>query len=144
MEDKYKGISQTVVGHWLWNSAINDPIILDIKNISIKDETDINDVYSAALLCIKKFRFDDVLTIVEALVKDDQITDPILKAKIILLASRFNFYHNFRTKALEMVLKFEDVWNELGMVFYLFLLGREKPTYLYNKYNIKFFRKFFL
>lgn len=125
-----------MVGHWLWNSAINDPIILDIKNISIKDETAINDVYSAALLCIKKFRFDDVLTIVEALIRDDQIMDPILKAKIILLASRFNFYHNFRTKALEIIQKFDDVWDNLGMVFCFFFSGKRKAN-LYSKYNMR-------
>lgn len=117
MEDKFKGISQTVVGHWLWNSVINDPIILDIKNI--QNEALINDVYGAALLCIKKCQFDEVLTIVEALIEDEDNLEPILKAKVYLIASRFNFYHNLRTKALEFTQKFNEIWNCLGTIIFL-------------------------
>lgn len=117
MQDKSMGIPQQLIGYWLWNSVTHDPILKDLNQL--KEIGEINDVYNAVLLCIKKGQYDEVLMLVEALAEDYEI-ETLIKAKAILLASRFSYLHNLSTKAREIANKFEEIWNALGKDFFDF------------------------
>ncbi|KAI1726115.1 tetratricopeptide repeat domain-containing protein [Ditylenchus destructor] len=107
--NSYKPIPQYVIANWMWYSVTKDPLLIRAGKLN-KDGS--YEGLDAALALMKKGEYDNVLPVVEKLVKDNS-QENLEQAKAILLYARFLHMHNQTADAREVLKQFNDIWAKL-------------------------------
>ncbi|KAI1732603.1 tetratricopeptide repeat domain-containing protein [Ditylenchus destructor] len=107
--NSYKPIPQYVIANWMWYSVTKDPLLIRTERLN-KDGS--YEGLDAILVLMKKSEYDNVLPVVEKLVKDN-LLENLEQAKAVLLYARFLHMHNQTADAREELKQFNDIWANL-------------------------------